>query len=352
VRAAVYHGRGDVRVEDVPEPPEPGPGELLLDVGYAAICGTDASELRHGPAFVPLAGPHPGSGHLGPTVLGHEFWGRVAAVGDGVDGFQPGQRVASGAGVWCGSCSWCLAGRTNLCERYYTLGLHTHGGLAERVLVPARTCEPVPDACSDEAAALAQPLAVALHASDRGQAGPGKSVAVVGCGGIGSFIVAALRAAGAGPIVAVDVDSDRLEVAARLGARHAVDARSDSVAQIMALTGGAGVDLAIEATGTEAGLAQATGSVRRGGRILLVGQHYERRLVDLFDLTLRELDVTATLAHVCREKLPRALQVLAATDVGARVIDRVVPLRDVVEDGLVVLAEGRARGKIVVAVAA
>jgi threonine dehydrogenase-like Zn-dependent dehydrogenase len=349
VKAAVYHGPRDVRIEDVPEPRRPEAKELVLDVGLAAICGTDSSEFLHGPRFAPLATRHPGSGHLGPIVLGHEFFGRIAAMGSGVEGFEVGQRVATGAGVWCGTCEWCRAGRLNLCERYYTLGLHTDGGLAERALVPASTCEPVPDACSDRAAALAQPLAIALHARDRAGVGAGQSVMVIGVGGIGSFIVAALRASEAGPIIAVDVDTRRLEVAERLGAHETVliDATREGS---HSSTNARGVDIAIEASGTEAGLAQATVAVRRGGRILLVGQHYQPRSMDLLDLTLREVEMTTTLAHICPQNLPEALHLLATTELAEHVIDRVIDLEDVVEDGLIALAERRVQGKILVEV--
>ena len=154
--------------ESIPEPGEPGAGEVLLRVLRASICGTDASEYAYGPRLVPLTIPHPGSGRVGPVVLGHEFIGRVVAVGEDVDGIRPGDRVVPGAGVSCGSCPWCTAGRTNLCAGYYTLGLQADGGLAEARALPARICLPVPDACGDDAAAMAQPLAVALHAVRRG----------------------------------------------------------------------------------------------------------------------------------------------------------------------------------------
>ena len=106
MRAAVFHSPGDVRIERVPEPPPPGPGELLIRVSKAALCGTDSAEWDHGPL---LARP--------PVVLGHEFTGTVAAAGPGAE-FAPGSRVVSGAGISCGSCEWCAAGRTNLCARY------------------------------------------------------------------------------------------------------------------------------------------------------------------------------------------------------------------------------------------
>src|SRR5437763_13427682 len=174
MKAAVFRGPGDVRIEPVPEPGQPGQGELLIRVSKAALCGTDSAEWDHGPL---LARP--------PVVLGHEFTGTVAAAGPGAE-FAPGSRVVSGAGISCGSCEWCAAGRTNLCARYQTLGLHRDGGLAELVISPAPICRPVPAALGDVAAAMAQPLAVALHAARRGRAGPGRACVVIGAGGIGA----------------------------------------------------------------------------------------------------------------------------------------------------------------------
>src|ERR1700742_4143368 len=144
MRAAVYHGAGDVRVESVTAPGDPGPGEVLISPSMAAICGTDASEYAHGPHMTPLHEPHPGSGLVGPLIIGHEFVGRVEATGDGVEGLAVGDRVVSGAGVSCGHCDWCEAGRTNLCASYYTLGLSAPGGLAELVISPASILVGVP----------------------------------------------------------------------------------------------------------------------------------------------------------------------------------------------------------------
>src|SRR5689334_18455444 len=119
VKAAVFHGPRDVRIESVPDPGAPGPGEVVLEVIRAAICGTDAAEWDHGPVLC-----RPG------VVLGHEFVGRVVGAGRDVAGLRAGDRVVSGAGISCGSCAWCRAGRTNLCAEYRTLGLQVDGGLA------------------------------------------------------------------------------------------------------------------------------------------------------------------------------------------------------------------------------
>ena len=133
MKAAVYYGRGDIRIESVPEPSNPRPGEVVLEVTRAAICGTDSSEWAHGPM---LTRP--------PVTLGHEFVGRVVSIGDEVTGLSQGDRVVSGAAVSCGHCEWCRAGRTNLCSTYLTLGLQLNGGLAQLVKTPAAVCRQVP----------------------------------------------------------------------------------------------------------------------------------------------------------------------------------------------------------------
>jgi (R,R)-butanediol dehydrogenase/meso-butanediol dehydrogenase/diacetyl reductase len=349
MRGAMYHGPRDVRVESVPEPPRPARGEVLLRILRAGICGTDAHEYAHGPVLVPLHKRHPASGHLGPTILGHEFAGEIVDVGPGVDRFGVGDRVVPGAGVWCDDCDWCRAGRTNLCKTYYTLGLHANGGLAEYALVPQRICYPVPAACSDDAAGLAQPMAIALHAIRRARVSPGMTVVVVGVGGIGAFIILAARALGATEVVAVDVDETRLRTAPALGAAHTINAREQDSAQTVAsLTGGEGAHVVIEASGAPDAPGMALASVRRGGLVLIVGLQAERRPIDLLDLAMREIELTSTWAHVCDVDLPQALAVLAARDPAPLVVDRVVPLERLVADGLVPLAEHRTHGKILV----
>jgi (R,R)-butanediol dehydrogenase/meso-butanediol dehydrogenase/diacetyl reductase len=347
VLAAIYHGPRDVRIEDVADPGPPASGEVRLEVLCASLCGTDVSEYLHGPALVPLNTRHPGSGHVGPTIIGHEFVGSVAEVGPGVEGFAIGQRVASGAGVWCGACQWCRSGRTNLCARYYTLGLSTHGGMAEWVNAPAITCREVPEACSNEHAAMAQPLAVALHAVNRGRVRDGEVVVLIGVGGIGLFMLAALVARGA-HVVALDLEEQRLAAARRLGAAAAFDV---SEPQLDALKAAAcdqrPVDVVVEASGAPPSPALAQRLVRRGGRVVLVGIQSAPREVELADLVLREVDVVATNAHVCGDDLPEALALLATTDLGAFALERVVALRDVLDDGLEALAERRAGGKVV-----
>jgi (R,R)-butanediol dehydrogenase/meso-butanediol dehydrogenase/diacetyl reductase len=349
VKGALYHGSRDVRVESVPEPLPPAPHEVLLEVVRASICGTDVGEFLHGPQLVPLERRHPVSGHIGPLILGHEILGRVVSVGSAVESVSPGDRVVPGAGIWCGRCSFCRAGRPNLCDSYYTVGIHRHGGLAELVSVPAEMCVPVSDACADDHAVMGQPLAVALHAVRRGAAQPGESVAVIGAGAIGAMIVAGSAALGLSPLAAVDLSTDRLEGARRLGATHLVNAsEEDPVPALRGVTGGEGAHVVIEASGTDAGLVLALAAVRRGGRVVVVGIQAEPRAVDLCRLLLDEVEIVTSMAHVCEIDLPEALRVLERSDLGDAMLDRVIALDDVVEDGIIALSRGDAHGKVVV----
>ena len=341
MRAAMYYGPGDIRVEEVAEPGPPGAGEVLIRVSMAAICGTDSAEWDHGPV---LAVP--------PVILGHEFVGEIVALGEGVVGFTAGERVVSGAGVSCGHCEWCLEGRTNLCASYYTLGLHRNGGLAEYVLSPADICRRVPEGLSDVAAAITQPFAVALHGLRRARVGVATSTAVIGIGGIGGFLIAGAAARGASPLIAIDIDPERLSGALALGATHVINADGeDVVAKVKELTDGLGAHSVIEATGTPGSPQLALDIVRRGGDVLILGLHKGNRELDLLAFTAQEIDLHGTLAHVCAEDIPEALSILATSPLAERVLDRVIPLDDLLTQGIMPLVQRRARGKIVVDVA-
>jgi (R,R)-butanediol dehydrogenase/meso-butanediol dehydrogenase/diacetyl reductase len=339
MRAAVFRGPRDVRIEDVPDPVAPGAGEVVLEVIRAAICGTDAAEWDHGPLLC-----RPG------VVLGHEFVGRVVDVGGDVADFVVGDRVVSGAGISCARCRWCLEGRTNLCESYKTLGLEVDGGLAEYVTSPASICHAVPERCGDDAAAMTQPVAVALHALGRIDQKPHETVAVIGAGGIGSFIVAgAARRTVTGRVVALDIETTRLATASALGATEAADVTGrDLLEVLLELSEGVGFDVVVEASGAPHAPAAAIGGVRRGGRVLQVGLHSAPQEVDLTEMVVREVDMLTTVAHVCDSDMPAALELLANTDIAAVTAGPRIPLDALVEEGLRALVERRAGGKILV----
>jgi (R,R)-butanediol dehydrogenase/meso-butanediol dehydrogenase/diacetyl reductase len=344
MRAAVLYAPHDLRVEERPEP-ECRPGEVLIEVTYNGLCGTDVTEYTKGPLMVPLTATHPGSGHVGPTILGHEFIGTAVDAGPGGQSWK-GRRVASGAGVWCGKCDWCRRGRTNLCAHYYTLGLSTHGGLAQFVAAPVSTLRQIPEGCTDIDAALAQPLAVGLHAVSRAGVHPGATVAILGAGAIGSFVLAGLTGHD-GPVIALDIDKDRLDTAGRLGATQTHLVGGDtSPADLRGLIPD-GADVVIESSGVPGSAQRAFALAARGGSVLLVGITKQPQPVDLADLVLREVDVHTTVAHVCDADLTAALDLLARRPLSPILLDQVVPLKDAVA-AFDRLASGAARGKIVV----
>jgi (R,R)-butanediol dehydrogenase/meso-butanediol dehydrogenase/diacetyl reductase len=334
MRAARFHGAGDIRVEAVPEPGDPGPGEVLLAVRAVGVCGSDAVEYTHGPALVhDLGTPHPVTGHLGPLTLGHELAGEVAAVGDGVDGVAPGTLVACGAGMSCGACGPCRAGRTNLCETYATIGFHRDGGLAEYCLAPASICA---DAgaygLTPDGAALAQPMSIAVHAARRGRASSGETALVIGAGGIGAFLTWVLASWGV-DVAVTDLDEARLAVAAGLGAGATIPAGGELPA----------ADVVFEVSGTEVGLATAIALVPRGGRVVAVGHQHGTPPVDMKRITFDELELIGTVAHVCGDDLPEALRLLALRRKGwGDVAPEVLALEELVDDGIVPMAERRA----------
>ncbi|MFJ3103617.1 zinc-binding dehydrogenase [Streptomyces sp. NPDC086835] len=350
MRAAVFHGRRDVRVQEWPAPPAPGPGEIQLAVVRAGICGTDVEEYASGPHLIPLAKPHFASGHQGPLAIGHEMVGEVVATGPGVDAFTEGDLVVPGSGVSCGNCRWCAQGRTNICGRYYTLGLHVDGGLAERVNVPAGISRSVGGLAPD-VAIMAQPLAVALRSVRGITPEPGRTVVVIGLGSIGSLAVAACAARGV-ETIGVDVSAARRETGRRAGAGLLIDAsREDAATAIRAATAGVGADVVIEASGATAGLVTAMNAVCRGGHVRLVGLHRDPSPLDLTRLVLEEITLDTSKVHVCDQDLPEALALLTAhPEIATTALDQVISLDRLVPDGLERIERGDATGKIVVRV--
>lgn len=346
MRAAVYHGARDIRIENVPVP-VPGDGEVLISVRRNGICGTDATEWATGPVMVPLTHPHPASGHQGPMIPGHEFVGEIVEVRGDLN-LRAGQIVAAGAGVWCGACDRCAQGRTNICRRYYTLGLNAHGGLAEYVAAPAHTLRTVPEGLSLDHAGMAQPLAVGLHAARRAGVRDGDRVVVIGAGAIGTFVLAGLNHLYEADVTVIDMPGRKLARALELGATRTLSARDDVVTAVLEATAGVGVDVVIEASGAPGQYANALAMVAVGGRVLAVGLPKEKPNVDMFALALREITIDSTVAHVCRDDLRPALDILATGPLGGLLLDDVIPLERLVDSGLERLTSGSVDGKVLV----
>ena len=344
MKAAVYHASGDVRIEQY-EVPTPATGEVLLKVLRSGMCGTDASEYKSGPKMFPTQTKHPISGHHGPLILGHEFIGEVVAPADGAGGFRVGDIVASGAGISCGKCKRCKEMRTNLCENYVTLGLNRDGGMAEFVAVPTSTLALVPKDLDLDAAGIAQPLAVGLHAARRAGVKNGDKVLLIGAGAIGTFVLAGLKHLFDVDVTVLDFGGARLERALRLGADKTVEVGENAEEQIKAIFGDGGIDVVIEASGAPGQLPFAINLVKRGGNILQVGLPSAKPELDVYKIVLSEINILTTLAHVCDQDLAPALEILGSTKLAEELVEGVYPLEQI-STQLELLGAGKIQGKV------
>jgi (R,R)-butanediol dehydrogenase/meso-butanediol dehydrogenase/diacetyl reductase len=198
--AVRWHGRRDVRLEEVDLSLPLGTGMVEAEVSWCGICGSDVTEYAQGP-FAIRPRPHPLSGQQPPLTLGHEFSARIVALGPEVDGLAVGDRIAVDACWRCNRCEACRKGEYNRCPLSGSIGLCSDGGFASRVRVPAYAVVRLPDRVSDEAGALLEPLAVGLHALDRGGAAAGERAAVLGFGAIGATTATVASAMGLDVIV-------------------------------------------------------------------------------------------------------------------------------------------------------
>jgi (R,R)-butanediol dehydrogenase/meso-butanediol dehydrogenase/diacetyl reductase len=344
MKAAVYHSAGDVRIEER-DVPTPSAGEALLKVLRSGMCGTDASEYKSGPKIFATQTKHPVSGHHGPMILGHEFIGEIVGDVDTASGFTTGDVVASGAGISCGTCKRCTELRTNLCEKYVTLGLNRDGGMAEYVAVPTSTLVKIPAGLSLDAAGIAQPLAVGLHAARRAGVRDGDRVLLIGAGAIGTFVLAGLKNLFTAEVTVLDFGGSRLERAARLGADHTVEVGENAEADVRKIFGDAGIDVIIEASGAPGQLQFAIGLVKRGGNILQVGLPSTKQEIDVHKIVMSEINIQTTLAHVCDQDLGPALKILGATTLAAELIEGVYPLSEI-STQLELLGAGQIQGKV------
>jgi L-iditol 2-dehydrogenase len=264
VKACVFHGPGDVRVEARPEP-KPGPGELLLRMEATGLCQSDIRVYKGEK-----------KARIG-VVPGHENVGAVAELGEGVEGFTVGQRVALCPIIACGRCFFCLRGSRNRCPQRLTLGYEEDGGLAEYLRVPASIIAlghvfPVPDALPSDLATLTEPLACVLNSLEACRLAPGGSLLLLGAGPMGLLHLLLARALGVATVVVSELNEERLERARELGATAAVDPRRRDVRQAtLEATGGLGADAVVVSTGVASLIEPALAAVRKQGTVSLFG---------------------------------------------------------------------------------
>ena len=325
--AARWHAARDVRLEDVPEP-EPGLGEVLVEVVCAAVCGSDVAEYRDGPHVIPVSRPHPLTGRTAPVTLGHEYSGRVAALGEGVQGFRIGDRVCSDSCLRCNRCRWCLRGEYNICRAGGSVGLHLDGAFARYLAVPAYTLVKLSDAVSARAGALVEPLAVGLHAVTQGRSRAGDDIVVVGFGMIGCATAMAAMALGAGDVIVVEPRQDRARLALDLGVTRVLAADLEAARREVR------ADIVVECSGRAELAAGALELARRGGRLVLAGIPHAPSQLDLSRVVYFEREVIGALGY--RFDLERVVALMGAgrLNVTPLLSHDPIPLTAIVDQGL------------------
>jgi len=279
VKAISIPAPRQIELVDIPEP-QPGPEDVLVEVHYVGLCGSDLGMYR-------------GTFAIGtyPRIPGHEVSGVIVARGYAVpDSIREGASVMLSPYSECGICPACRAGRPNCCQFNQTLGLQRDGAMVERFAIHYSKVF-ASDVLTLKEMALVEPMSVGYHAANRGEVSEVDSVLVIGCGTVGMGAVAASARKGA-TVIAVDVDDDKLEMAARFGALRTINStQQDMLAEVARLTHGEGVNVAIEAVGLPQTLRQAVDAACYAGRVVYVGYAKEDVCYDTTDFVRKELDI-------------------------------------------------------------
>jgi L-iditol 2-dehydrogenase len=307
-------------IADLPTP-EPGPTEVLIRVAACGICGSDV----HG---------YDGSSgrRIPPIVMGHEAAGIVEKIGHGVTAFKNGDRVTFDSTISCGECDRCRRGEMNLCDRRQVLGVscgdyRRNGAFAEFVTVPAHITYQLPHNLPFAEAAMLEAVAVALHAVSLVPIARDCTALVLGAGTIGLLLQQALRVAGCSRVLVADIDATRLKLSAELGATAVLPSGTDLSNQILKLTGGAGVDIAIEAVGINPTVAAAIDNVRKGGHVVLVGNIAPEVTINLQKVVTRQLWLQGSCASA--GEYPRAIELVSSGQINVKpLITAIAPLTE------------------------
>jgi len=334
VRAARYYGKKDIRVEDVAAAEIREPDDVLIAPFYCGICGTDLHEYAVGPIVTPTS-PHPLTGVTLPQTMGHEFSARVVEVGPAVRDVRPGDRVAVMPAIVCGRCRYCRRGQGHLCVQFACTGLSAEtGGLAELAVIKEYQAARLPDEVSDLEGAVVEPAAVAAYGVERAGITGGDIVLVTGAGPIGILTAMYATAAGASSVVISEPNPNRSALAERLDIGHVVDPTTGALDDLVGrLTGGDGVDLAVECSGSTPGLASCIEQTRKRASIVQTGLHTKPATLDAMALSEKDLTLYGSWCWNMTD-WPRIIRLIATGQYPvAKAVTAEIPLEDVVDRG-------------------
>ncbi|MBT5088495.1 MAG: 2,3-butanediol dehydrogenase [Micrococcales bacterium] len=333
MKAAVFHGAKDIRVEEIAEPGDLGPGDVRLKPHYCGICGTDLHEYAMGPIVIPSK-PHALNGSVLPQVLGHEFSAEILEVGSQVKDLAVGDRVSVMPLLFCGNCYYCRRGLNHLCQSMACVGLSFQwGGIAEQAVVPATHVNKLHDNMSMRAGALVEPTAVAAYGVDRAGVRPGDTVLITGAGPIGALASIYAEHLGAQVFVS-EINPHRQKMIESLGIATLLDpSKTDVVEEIKAATGGIGVDQVIECSGNERALQTALSAVRKHGTISQTGLHTKPAAIDPMILSEHDISLIGTWCYPVTD-WPRIIDLIGRVGLPVeKVVTKDIDIEDIVNDG-------------------
>ena len=330
--AAKWYKRKDIRIVNIDEP-ICSADEVKIQIKWTGICGTDLHEFEAGPIFIPVE-PHPITKKAGSVVLGHEFSGVIVEVGSSVKDWKVGDRVTADACIYCGQCDSCKAGHYNLCDNLGFNGLADDGGFAEFVSVPAYQVKKLADRISYEEGALVEPLAVGLHAIEKGRLKKGETVVVIGAGTIGLAALASARALGAGKIIVVEIAEERKKFATTLGADLVIDpSKEDYVQKIQEFNEGNLADISVECVGMDITVKEAIYSVKKGGRVVITGIFSKLSDgIDMNDIVIGEKELIGVIGY--QNDFNPVITLIAEGKINPLpFITKKIKLKDIVKEG-------------------
>jgi 2-desacetyl-2-hydroxyethyl bacteriochlorophyllide A dehydrogenase len=337
MRAAVYQGKRDLRVENV-ERRHPGPGEVEIKVEACGVCGTDL-HIYEGAEGAAKCEP--------PTILGHEFSGTVCEVGAGVTSVKPGDRVCVDPNDMCGGCYYCRIGKAHFCENMIGIGTTVNGGFAEYCTVREKQVYKLGNSLSFEEGAMAEPIACCLHGMDLTGVKTGDTVMIIGGGTIGLIMLQLAKLSGASTLMVVEPVESKRQMALKLGADIVIDPMSQDVEAVCEANGIKSIDAVIECVGKKATMENAVKYASKGGTVMMFGLTDPACEIPLmpFDVFKREITIKASFINPYTQK--RAVSLLESGKVNVKdLITDVVSLSDinkVFEDN-----SYRSRGKIII----
>jgi (R,R)-butanediol dehydrogenase/meso-butanediol dehydrogenase/diacetyl reductase len=340
MKAVRFHGQKDIRIEDVAPPAAPLPDEVVVEPLYCGICGTDLHEYLMGAIVTPTK-PHPLTGVTNPQILGHEFSARIIEIGKDVQDVRIGDRVAIMPAIVCGRCNPCRTGRGHLCEKFACTGLSAPtGGLGETAVLKEYQVAKLPNSLSDRAGAVVEPASVAAYGVDRVGVLGGDIVLVTGAGPIGALSALYAYAIGASQVIISDPNPYRFAFAQSLDLGPVLNPMSDTFDdEIREITEGRGVDVAVEASGSTAGLTSAMNHIRRSGKIVQTGLHTKPATIDEMRLSERDISYIGSWCYLLTD-WPRVIRMVASGKYPIeKVVTNTIGINDVVTKGFDVLTD-------------